>query len=295
MIDRNGKSGTGGNNPGWWNTTRVAVVLALAFPLPAATIEVVWYQQRVPGSASGEMRLEGLAEGDLVIETPGRRMEFGILRIGDVAIVNLAEPAGQPPRQAHARELVVVARQGGANTRAIFQLAMPAPNSVATLPEVPVPASPAPSGVVRPVPVPGSISSPVPVPAPSAARADHPVPAGGRLPAPERTSRPGPVKLASLDPKPALLTCPVIAIRPGSLRTNIERLLGECGAHMGDWITGGEDGKTLKDWIVRDPRILAGENRKGLAGLLDILYAEYRLQGLPSADAAAIDIYRNDR
>ena len=294
----------------------LAVFLALAMT-PAAAIEVAWYQQRAPGNASGELRLENLAVGDLEIETPGRRMEHGILRIGDVAIVNLAEPAGRPPRQAHAGELVVVVRQGGANTRAIFQLAMPEPDSVPPSHTSAAPAVPVSAGAANPVNVPDSPPSPDRASASSAAdNQAAPRPAEGSAPfpkanpprnqpAPEIKEQPdvpadlsgdGTVQVASLSSNPAApLVCPVIAIRPGSLKTNIERLLGDCGARMGDWITGGEDGKTLKDWIVRDPRILAGENREGLAGLLDILYAEYRLQGLPSADAAAIDIYRTDR
>ena len=260
------------------------LVLASAFPASAAALEFSWYEQRAPGDASGEIRLEGLGEEDLRIDTPGRRMEIGIVRTGDVAIVNLAEPAGSSAPEGDARQdLVVVVTQGTANARAIYQLVMPAQEE----PKPPAAAASSP-------PDPAGPEIPVVEQQQAAADVALQVPNG---PAPSKIAPvPQVPAVASLEPGPSKsagpLVCPVIAIRPGSLKSNIERLLVECGTRLGEWITGGEDRKYLKDWIVREPRVLAERNREGLHGLIELLYAEYRLQGLPSPDASAIDIYR---
>lgn len=86
--------------------------------------------------------------------------------------------------------------------------------------------------------------------------------------------------------------CQTLAIHPGTLRMNVERLLDECGAEMGRWITPGSSSEYLVDWKIRDPVILARENQAGLQGLLELLHERYQLLGLPNPGTAGIDIYR---
>ena len=105
---------------------------------------------------------------------------------------------------------------------------------------------------------------------------------------------PPPEKIAALVPEPALPpppVCPVLAIRPGTLRENVNRLLVECDARPGGWYTSGSNEESIVDWKVRDPLVLSADNPDGLQGLLELLYAHFGLQGLPSPDQASIDIY----
>lgn len=283
----------------------MAVIMLVSARAPA--VEINWYEQDGPGHADGEVRIGNLADGDLDIATPGRRLVTAVKRLGEVAVVRLSGFSGQSGTGAESGTLVVVATQGGKSARATFRLAgglpapAPSPASGEAGPDpAPGAAAPADRASAPTAPVEGNPPAPENVPmnpvSPPAAELlrPNPVPEGATGPeSPAVASPQGGLQLAGIDPRRAgPLVCPVIAIRPGSLKSNIERLLSECGARMGDWITGGEDRKYLKDWIVREPRVLADRNRAGLHGLLELLYAEYRLQGLPSPDASAIDIYR---
>ena len=106
---------------------------------------------------------------------------------------------------------------------------------------------------------------------------------------------PPPEELAALDPgpvEPPSPVCPVLAIRPpGTLRENVSRLLMECGTAPGGWYTAGSDEDSFVDWKIADPLVLSADNQNGLQGLLELLYAHFGLQGLPSPGQSAIDIY----
>ena len=106
---------------------------------------------------------------------------------------------------------------------------------------------------------------------------------------------PTPEELAALDPEPAEPPppiCPVLAIRPpGTLRENVSRLLMECGSEPGGWYTAGSNEESFVDWKITDPLVLAADNQNGLQGLLELLYAHFGLQGLPSPGQFAIDFY----
>lgn len=273
-----------------------AVVLAFLSTTTAA-IDIEWYEQRAPGRATGEVRLANLGTGEINITTPGRRMEFGIVRYGDVAVVMLSETAGKKP--ASSVDLVVVATQDGQVVRQSFALEMPAAVTPAGAEQPPRPLA---AETAVAVPTESSpVQASVRVPEPSAAvnlQVRPEVQVGTREPetALPATAAATPVALANQQPPIAVqptATCRIIAIRPGSLRKNVQRLLGECGARMGEWVMPGGDEWSI-DWKVHDPRILTEQNLAGLTGLLELLHADYRLQGLPNPSTAAIDIYMTE-
>ena len=169
---------------------------------PAVAMEISWYEQRAPGHAAGEVRITDLAEGEFEFETPGRNLEYGIARHGDIAVVILADSGGRPAKPG---SLLLVARQGGRTARATYPLAMPAP-------------------VVRErdvVPDPSIIES-----------------AGFAAPGP--SSAPVPPDVAAPVPEPPAV-CPLLVIAPGSLYATAARLLAECGHELGNWNPGNEE------------------------------------------------------
>lgn len=306
--------------PAW-----TAVFLALAVS-PASAIEFAWYQQRAPGNASGEMRLENLVEGALEIDTPGLRMEYGILRIGDVAIVTLAETSGPSTKDVQHRELVVVASQGDRpKTRVSFQLAMPAqanptgselaaansgsgrsttsgmspetdpagrtgqPQATAENPSRSVHASTANSGA-------GAAARESEASSADTAGIRVRTQDSAFLPAASNPSPgiAGPDELAGITrrPSPGGPDCPVLVLRPGSLRENVGRLVRECGARLGRWHTS-SSAEWLVDWKVPAQELLTRNNADGLPGLLRLLEDRYRLAGVPDLDRpGVIDFYR---
>lgn len=237
-----------------------------------AAIDIAWFEQRRAGSAAGELRIANLQPGKLDIETPGRNLEVGIVRIDDRAVVTLSRrnperqllPSGEP---GNPETLTVTARQGDASARATFRIA---------------PAAPAAPAEEAPNVSPGAAAREQRMSmAGRNGRTVNPPGAGGAAAAP-----------AGL-PSPPDDACPVLTVRPGSLRSNVSRLLGECGAGLGEWVTGGGRPGFYTDWIVPDPAILAEHNRRGLAGLLAQLERHYGLRGVRHPRLPhTIDVYR---
>ncbi len=219
---------------------------------PVDAIDIVWFEQRTAGSAAGELRLANLKSGKLEIRTPGRNLEMGIARFGDQAVVTLSKLNPERPRlpngeRMNPETLTVTAHQGDSVARATFALVL-ADEAVKT----------------RDKSSEGKLS-----PAVSNLGNDPVSPASlGMADEPERTRQP------SDD------SCPTIVIRPGSLKRNIQRLLGECGANLGEWVTRGEHLGFYTDWIVDDPVVLSSHNDRGLEGLLTELKQHYGLQGV---------------
>ena len=290
-------------------TASAAVALLLA-ALEASAVTISWYEQRAPGHAAGEVRISDLGEGGFEFETPGRDLEVGIARHGDIAVVIL-DDRGRPAKPG---TLLLVARQGERTVRATYPLAMPA-QAKPTNPTVPEHAAanagggmsaasgPAPETepAGRTIRLPETAANHVrPATASSAesvtgaARENGTVlaeasgttvrpPASAILPA---ASNPSP------DPAAVGADCRVLLLRPGSLRLNVQRLVRECGARMGRWNTS-ESAEFLVDWKVPADELLHRNNRNGLKGLLDLLEAHYRLAGVPdAARPGTIDFYR---
>lgn len=288
-------------------------VLALAISAPAAAVSIAWYEQRAPGNASGEIRIEDLEEGALRIDTPGRRLEYGIVRVDDVAVVILTEPANKASKPGN---LVVVATQEGRVARASFPMALPAQANSAgpelaaanagserfttsgmspetdpagrtrQLPEIAV--SPARSGTVPSADY-GALSADT---AGNGIRTQDPA----YLPAASNPSpgSAGPEELTGIAtaPSPRGTDCPVLVLRPGSLRENVGRLVRECGARLGRWHTS-SSAEWLVDWKVPAQELLTRNNADGLPGLLRLLEERYRLAGVPDVDRpGVIDFYR---
>lgn len=102
----------------------------------------------------------------------------------------------------------------------------------------------------------------------------------------------GPGKAVSVDAPTPVGPCRVIAMQQGSLRANVERLVGECGFAFGAWHIG-NDPDWIVDWIVDEPRIIEIENQRGVAGLLEMLADNYSLHGVHvPGDPGTIDFYR---
>ena len=260
-------------------TGGAAAALLLA-ALEASAVTISWYEQRAPGRAAGEVRISDLGEGGFEFETPGRDLEVGIARHGDIAVVIL-DDRGSPAKPG---TLLLVARQGERTVRASYPLAMPA-QAKPTKPTVPEQAA---ANPVRPATASSAES------VNDASRETETV----RAEASGTTVRPpAPVVLpAASDPSPDPAAggadCRVLLLRPGSLRLNVQRLVRECGARMGRWNTA-ESAEWLVDWKVPADDLLHRNNRNGLKGLLDLLEAHYRLAGVPdSARPGTIDFYR---
>ena len=262
-------------------THLTAAALALAMSSPAVAVEIEWYEQSAPGQVDGQVRLSGLAEGELEFDTPGRRLEIGIMRIDDVAVVILADPSGRAGKSSAPGNLVVVASQGSKSVHASFPLAMPAqanpagPKKVAAdvgsgrstttglslVTDSSVPADQLPETAAKPVRPPAPVILPT---------ASNPLP----------------------DPAAGGADCRVLLLRPGSLRLNVQRLVRECGARMGRWNTA-ESAEWLVDWKVPADELLHRNNGNGLEGLLDLLEARYRLAGVAdTASPGVIHFYR---
>ena len=238
-------------------------------PGPTAAIDIDWYEQAEPGHAAGVIRLGGLVDGVLEISTPGRRMEFGIRRTGDVAIVRITELPGRSAPDGDARqELVVVARQGTVNTRAIYQLAMPEPVEPEPLP---VSAAPPPGPATRPGPSAASAEEPQAPPATDQHAATELAVATTALPAEPEVSKP---------------VCPELVVTRGSLHSTAARLLAQCGHVLGEWLPGNDD--TIVDFEVEQSRIVS--NDAGIDGLLALL-REYGLVGVIHPVTGAVDIH----
>lgn len=301
-----------------------AAVLALMVSAPAAAVSIAWYEQRAAGNASGEIRLEDLSEGELRIDIPGRSIEFGIVRTGDVAIVTLADP-GQVSRDGKSQDLVVVASQVDVTTRVSFPLAMPAQTKLAGPDRYAANAGSdrsTTSGMSPETDPAGRTGQPPatdvnPVRSGAASSADSGAGAvareSGVLSADNAGSRTRPmdpsVLPAASNPSPGIAepevlagiaprlshgdpTCPVLVLRPGSLRENIGRLVRECGARLGRWHTS-SSAEWLVDWKVPAQELLTRDNADGLPGLLRLLEERYRLAGVPDADRpGVIDFYR---
>ncbi len=235
----------------------LCLAFGLAGPVPA--LEIAWYQQREAGQVAGELRLRNLTDAPLTIATPGWDLEYGIVRVGSVATVTLT---GRPGGSDAAGPLVVVASQGSHRLRATFPLhGMRIGNRSA-----PDRASPE-----RTLIAPG--------PSTSAATPSRPKPSGAVSETAQTTPE-----------RPAV--CPVLALQPGSLRANVERLLAACGARLGAWHTS-SDPDHLLDWRVAEPQVLSRRNADGLAGLLAQLAERFRLSGMPDpAHPDTIDIFR---
>lgn len=248
--------------------SRFLVAMAMVASVPAAAFEISWYQQDGPGSADGVVRLDGLDAGDLTVTTPGQSLETAIKRLGNAAVVRLSGIAGAVSESV---ELVVVATQGSESIRASFTLAMPA-----AVPPVVVDQTPQQQAALD-------------------LQASPEVPEGTRKP---ETALPTPAAATSValaNQQPSITTqpvetCRIIAIRPGSLKRNVGRLLNECGSRLGKWVMPGSD-EWAVDWKVHDPRILTRKNAGGVSGLLELLNRHYRLEAVANR-LGSVDIYR---
>ena len=260
---------------------RFMVLLPMAMPVPLVAMEFSWYQQRAAGHVSGELRLKNLAMEDLRISTPGRFLEYGIVRLGDRALVTLDEPIGSGRGQiGKTEELLVVATQGARSVQARFRLTA-APDSHQAV-------QPDPGPVSTPDPAISTSRSQIPGILPAAA-APAPAPNGNF-----RGESTGLPDAAGIGPVPSArhAVCRVLLLRQGTLRENVGRLVRECGARLGRWHTSSSP-EWLVDWKVPAPELLTRRNTHGLAGLLDLLEKRFQLAGVPDVDRPdVIDFYR---
>lgn len=275
---------------------RFMVLLPMAMPVPLVAMEFSWYQQRAAGDVSGELRLKNLAMEDLRIFTPGRFLEYGIVRLGDRALVTLDEPIGSGRGQiGKTDELLVVATQGARSVQARFRLTA-APSHIQAAPDSSRSSEPDSHQAVQPDP--GPVSTPDPAISTSRSQIPGILPAAAApAPAPngniqgESTGLPdtagiGPVSSARH------AVCRVLLLRQGTLRENVGRLVRECGARLGRWHTSSSP-EWLVDWKVPAPELLTRRNTHGLAGLLDLLEKRFQLAGVPDVDRpGVIDFYR---
>lgn len=263
--------------------TLAGILLLLVWPCIAQALDIAWFEQRTAGSAEGEVRITRLQTGDLDIGTPGHDLEVGIMRYGNRAVVTLSRRSPAPQvlsagRQAGPETLTVTARQGDATARATFKVVSAAPEA---LPET----------------GPASARNRTPE---EAAPADSPTGAyvGKEGVASTAPAMPGKRPLERPTPPASRLpdaTCPVLTIRPGSLKGNINRLLNECDANMGEWVTYGGHLGVYTDWVVHDPEVLAENNSQGLEGLLEQLEHHYGLKGVRHPRLPhTIDVYKID-
>lgn len=240
--------------------------MAMMFIVPAGAIEINWYEQEEPGHADGEIRLTDLGVGDLVVATPGRRLETAIKRLGDMAVVRLSEITGAETK---AGDLVVVVTQGTRKVQASFPLAMPVSSNVGKRPVT----GAITSNAYSPDVVQQALRSPV---------ADEPDQAVVAIAMAAPTD--------NWNPEPATSpVCSLLVVTPGSLYATVARLLAECGHELGNWNPGNEE--TILDFEVSGRRIV--ENDTGIDGLIELL-REYGLVGIVRpgvSESRVVDIY----
>ncbi len=248
------------------NKSGLLIAMAMMFIVPAGAIEINWYEQEEPGHADGEIRLTDLGVGDLVVATPGRRLETAIKRLGDMAVVRLSEITGAETK---AGDLVVVVTQGTRKVQASFPLAMPVSSNVGKRPVT----GAITSNAYSPDVVQQALRSPV---------ADEPDQAVVAIAMAAPTD--------NWNPEPATSpVCSLLVVTPGSLYATVARLLAECGHELGNWNPGNEE--TILDFEVSGRRIV--ENDTGIDGLIELL-REYGLVGIVRpgvSESRVVDIY----
>ena len=250
------------------SSTLAAILLLAVSCSKAMAIDISWFEQRTAGSAEGEVRIAGLQAGELDVRTPGHDLEVGIMRYGDRAVVTLSRRNPLPMPQAGPEILTVTARQGNAQDSAGFRIVRAAPEAVpeaalsvtGTESRIPAEDAPAEANIER------EDAAPL---------------------APDRMEEVSPA------PRPPDDTCPVLTVKPGSLRNNVSRLISECGAGLGEWVTYGGHIGMYTDWVVHDPEVLAENNMRGLEGLLEQLERHYSLKGVRHPRLPhTIDVYK---
>ena len=240
--------------------------MTMMFIVPAGAIEISWYEQQEPGHANGEIRLTGLGVGDLVVSTPGRKLETAIKRLGDAAVVRLSGSTGAG---SNTGDLVVVATQGTRTVRTSFPLAMPVSPDAGKR-------SVLEAGTARTAAPDEERRAPRPAVPPVADEPDPAVAVTAVVAPPDKPN-----------PEPAAVTvCSLLVVTPGSLYATVARLLAECGHELGNWIPGDEE--TIVDFEVSGTRTV--ENATGIEGLLGVL-REYGLVGVVRPGTDVVDIY----
>ena len=245
------------------------IALACLLMLPPAAgqaIHVVRYAQQLPGSATGELFVEELAEGPLRIRTPGRAdLHAGVKRMGDRALIRIVD-AG---KRKDIAELKIVLLQGETEKPLTFPLAVPEKPSEPAVPTEPSPARARPAQA-GPEPENRARKKPAREAAPPAETRTVAAAAPGRAEA--RTASP----------------CPALVVTPGSLYATTARLAAECGYALGRWAPGDEE--VLLDFEVDELNIV--DNPDGVAGLLALL-RRYGLVGLVRPGTRLIDIFEH--
>lgn len=246
--------------------SRAAVIVAALIGLAGAGqgADVVYFEQRAAGSASGDLYVEGLGGKSLRVRTPGRPdLHAGVKRMGDRALIRIVDDG----KREDAAELKILLLHGDAERTLTFPLAA-AEKEEAPADEPPAaaadPAEKLPEAPVRNEPVPGTELAPE-----------------KRLAA---AASPG----FGGSSAPVLNPCPVLIVTPGSLYATVARLAGECGHALGRWTPGDEE--VLLDFEVDELAIV--DNPDGVQGLLDLL-REYGLVGLIRPGARLIDIFEH--
>lgn len=248
---------------------KALIAMVMMFIDPVGAIEISWYEQEEPGHADGEIRLTGLGVGDLVVDTPGRRLETAIKRLGDVAVVRFSERTGA---ESKAGDLVVVATQGTRTVRASFPLAMPVSSDAGKRPVSGTNTTNA-SSIGEVQQALRSAGKPV---------TDEPdqAVAAASVVAPTDNSNPE---------SGASPVCSLLVVTQGSLYATVVRLLAECGHELGNWNPGNEE--TIVDFEVSGTRTV--DNDAGIKGLLEV-FREYGLVGVVrpgTREPGVVDIY----
>ena len=69
--------------------------------------------------------------------------------------------------------------------------------------------------------------------------------------------------------------CGRVRLEPGSLRSNVTRILRRCGYTLGNWVLG--DGGYIDDWVIQQPYAVTVSG--GITNVLKLLDAQYALSG----------------
>lgn len=79
--------------------------------------------------------------------------------------------------------------------------------------------------------------------------------------------------------------CTVLTVKTGSLRSNIARIVSECGYVMGEWRF--VEGSRVQDWVVSNPYRVRVE--AGIWGFIDLLADYYGIRSVLRERASIID------
>lgn len=104
----------------------------------------------------------------------------------------------------------------------------------------------------------------------------------------QSTNEPVAAAVANVAP---IASCELVTIQKASLKTNVERLLAECGYRIGQWNFGNSE--YIEDWLIQQSYSVVVSG--GIHGVLDTLRDNYLIEGRIRPHDQTIDFFPGTR